>query len=85
MFYEMLMGRKPYTGSTAIEVLQQHVAAPPPTLPVALAHYQWLLERLMAKSREDRFESAQGALDAIAALVSPASTPALAPPSALAM
>src|SRR5256885_17191338 len=28
MFYEMLMGRKPYTGGTAMDVLQQHVNAP---------------------------------------------------------
>jgi DNA-binding response OmpR family regulator len=67
MFYEMLTGRKPYTGSSAIEVLQQHVSAPVPQLPSELAHHQWLLARLMAKSREDRFPSAQAALDAIAA------------------
>jgi CheY-like chemotaxis protein len=68
MFYEMLTGRKPYVGSTAIEVLQQHVAAPTPTLPPPLARHQWLLERLIAKSRDDRFATAQAALDAIAAV-----------------
>jgi DNA-binding response OmpR family regulator len=70
MFYEMLAGAKPFTGSTAIEVLEQHVSAPMPALPPALAHHQWLLERLLAKSVDDRFPSAQAALDAIAGPVS---------------
>jgi len=48
-------------------VLQLHVTAPVPTLPPALSRYQWLLDRLMAQSRDDRFASAQAALDAIAA------------------
>jgi eukaryotic-like serine/threonine-protein kinase len=67
MFYEMLVGKKPYTGSSAIEVLQQHVSTPVPQLPAELSRHQWLLERLMAKSRDDRFASAQAALDSIAA------------------
>jgi hypothetical protein len=39
-----------------------------------------MLERLMAKSRDDRFESAEAALDAIAALPAPGivQAPALA-------
>ena len=39
-----------------------------PPLPEDAARHQWLLARLMAKSREQRFDSAQAALDAIAAL-----------------
>ncbi len=69
MFYEMLAGAKPFTGSSAIEVLEQHVSAPTPSLPPALAHHQWLLERLLAKSVDDRFPSAQAALDAMPAAV----------------
>jgi hypothetical protein len=33
MCYELLTGQKPYIGGTAMEVLQQHVNAPLPTLP----------------------------------------------------
>ena len=33
--YEMLTGQQPYTGGTAMEVLQQHVSAPVPVLPPA--------------------------------------------------
>lgn len=59
MFYEMLTGRKPYTGHTAMEVLEQHVSAPVPRLPEPLAHHQPLLERLMAKQREQRIGSVE--------------------------
>jgi len=56
--YEMLTGTKPYTGNTAMEVLQQHVSAPLPLLPTDLARYQPLLTRLLAKSRGGRPDSA---------------------------
>ncbi len=58
ILYEMLTGQKPYTGGTALDVLQQHVSAPPPQLPQALERYQPLLTRLVAKSRNERVASA---------------------------
>jgi DNA-binding response OmpR family regulator len=67
MFYEMLTGKKPYTGGSAMDVLQQHVNAPLPMLPKALAHHEPLLLKMMAKSREDRFGSAEEILVAISA------------------
>jgi Protein kinase domain len=66
--YEMLTGQKPYTGGTAMEVLQQHVSAPLPALPVELARYQPLLTGLLAKSRAERLGSAQEIIAAAAAL-----------------
>ncbi len=68
IFYEMLTGQKPYTGGTAMEVLQQHVSAPPPTLPADLARYQPLLARLVAKARGERCTDAAEILAAVAAL-----------------
>lgn len=68
MLYEMLTGRKPYHGSTALEVLQQHVSAPLPQLPPAQSRYQRILDRLLAKDREDRFASAEDILSALAEL-----------------
>lgn len=62
IFHELLTGSKPYLGATAIEVLQQHVTAPLPQLPPELARHQALLDGLMAKSREDRFASAEALL-----------------------
>jgi len=66
MYYEMLTGRKPYTGNSAMDVLQQHVNAPVPQLPRALAHHEPLLAKLLAKAREERFSSATELLAAIA-------------------
>ena len=66
--YEMLTGQKPYTGGTAMEVLQQHVSAPMPTLPDELARYQPFLARLLAKARGERFASAAEIMVAAAAL-----------------
>jgi len=57
ILYEMLSGKKPYLGASAIDVLQQHVMAPVPELPVHHLAYQPLLERLMSKSREQRIAS----------------------------
>lgn len=68
MFYEMLTGRKPYTGLSAIDVLQQHVTAPVPQLPHSHVHLQALLEGLIAKSRDDRFANAEQAIEAIAGM-----------------
>jgi DNA-binding response OmpR family regulator len=68
IFYEMLTGEKPYTGGTAMEVLQQHVSAPAPALPADLARYQPLLARLVAKARGERFADAAAIIAAVAAL-----------------
>ena len=66
IFYEMLTGRKPFAGTSAIEVLQEHVNAPLPQLPERYAHYQPLLDRMLAKSREQRFASAEEVIEALA-------------------
>ena len=63
ILYEMLAGKKPYLGASAIDVLQQHVMAPVPELPVHHMSYQPLLERLMSKSREQRIASCDELLD----------------------
>jgi DNA-binding response OmpR family regulator len=64
IFYEMLTGKKPFAGTSAIEVLQQHVNAPLPQLPERHAHHQPLLDRLLAKSRDQRFSSAEEVIEA---------------------
>jgi serine/threonine protein kinase len=66
--YEMLTGQKPYTGGTAMEVLQQHVSSPLPALPDDLRRYQPFLARLLAKARGERFATAAEIMAAAAAL-----------------
>ncbi len=69
VFHEMLTGSRPYTGITAIEVLQQHVSEPVPKLPSALAQYQPLIESMMAKDRNQRMPSAEALLAHLAETV----------------
>jgi tRNA A-37 threonylcarbamoyl transferase component Bud32 len=68
MYYEMLIGRKPFTGATAMEVIYKHKRAELPDIAPQFAEYQVLLQRLLAKAPGDRFQSARELLDAIAAL-----------------
>jgi DNA-binding NarL/FixJ family response regulator len=66
MFYEMLVRRKPFHGETAMEILQQHVGAPLPQLPAELAGFQPILERLLAKKPNDRYDTAAQLVEALA-------------------
>src|ERR1700742_1755255 len=59
IYFEMLTGRRPFIGSSAMEVLQQHVNAPTPPLPSSLSPHDPLLAKLLAKSRTDRYGSAE--------------------------
>jgi hypothetical protein len=72
VFYEMLTGRKPYTGGSAMEVIYKHKRAELPVIDPQYASYEPILRRLLAKSPEDRFQSARALLDAVAELKVPA-------------
>jgi eukaryotic-like serine/threonine-protein kinase len=67
IFFEMLTGRKPFYGSTAIDVLQQHVTGTIPQLPTGIACFQPILDRLLAKKAEDRYSDAAQLSGALAA------------------
>jgi len=67
ILFEMLTGRRPFTGSSAMDVLQQHVHSPMPPLPDSLAHLEPLLATLLAKSRDERFAKAAEVAEAAAA------------------
>jgi serine/threonine protein kinase len=66
ILFEMLSGNKPYTGSSAIEVMQQHVHGPRPRLPPQQIEYEALLEHFMARQRDERFPDALAASGALA-------------------
>jgi tRNA A-37 threonylcarbamoyl transferase component Bud32 len=72
MFYEMLIGHKPYTGATAMEVIYKHKRAEMPEIAPQFADYQEILRRLLAKSPDDRYQSAGALLEAISAFKIPA-------------
>jgi eukaryotic-like serine/threonine-protein kinase len=72
MFYEMLIGHKPYTGATAMEVIYKHKRAELPEIAPQFAGYKTVLQRLLAKSPADRYQSARELLEAISAFKIPA-------------
>jgi hypothetical protein len=59
IFYEMLTGEKPYEGDSAIKVIMKHIQSPVPTLPPELDQFQPLLNRMMAKNRDQRVADAE--------------------------
>lgn len=59
ILYEMLVGEKPHTGKTTFEVLDRHRKAPVPPLPKYVGRFQGLVERLMAKDPDGRFDNVQ--------------------------
>ena len=67
ILFEMLTGRRPFTGSSAMDVLQQHVHSPTPPLPTSFAHLEALLATLLAKNRDERFAKALEVAEAAAA------------------
>ena len=72
VFYEMLIGRKPYNGATAMEVIYKHKRAELPEIAPQFALYEAVLRRLLAKAPGDRYQSAGELLAAVSALKIPA-------------
>jgi class 3 adenylate cyclase len=58
VFFNMLTGEKPYKGETLEDIVQQHLHAPVPKLPVRYRHLQFFLDRMMSKDKEDRYSAA---------------------------
>jgi serine/threonine protein kinase len=58
IFHEMLTGRKPYRADTAMGIIYLHANATIPLLPTRFAQYQALLNMMLAKSPDDRLQSA---------------------------
>ena len=60
-------GAKIYDSANAADVISMHVKAPVPKLAVLLADYQPILDKLLAKSPDDRYQSASDLLQEIGA------------------
>ncbi len=59
VFYNMLTGRKPYTGDTLEGIVQQHLRAETPKLQAEYGHWQPLLDAMMAKNKSQRHSAKQ--------------------------
>ncbi len=66
IFYEMLTGQKIFETASSSAVVSMHVNAPVPRLPERLAGYQPVLDRLLAKKPDDRYQSARELFCAVA-------------------
>jgi serine/threonine-protein kinase PpkA len=55
MFYELLSGRTPFNGDTPIAVMMAHLTQPAPPLDAEFAYFQPVLDRMLAKNRDDRY------------------------------
>ena len=58
MLYFMLTGRPLYRANTMLDLMHMHLDAPIPMLPEELMGFGTLLNKLVAKKPEDRFQSA---------------------------
>lgn len=59
VLFEMLTGKLPYKKKEGlISIIQQHIEAPVPRLPEDLSRYQPLIDKMMAKNKQNRISSA---------------------------
>jgi serine/threonine protein kinase len=65
MFYELVTGVQPYQAEDSAQLLGMHVNGAVPRFIDAMARYQPLLDGLMAKNPNHRFESARELLRAL--------------------
>jgi FixJ family two-component response regulator len=66
IFYEMLTGQRLFGDASPSDLVYQHVHGPVPQLSARLAGYQTIIDRLLAKKPEDRFQSARDLFATIA-------------------
>jgi DNA-binding response OmpR family regulator len=65
VFYLMLTGTVPFKSTTITRMLEAHLNAPIPTLPRSATALQPLIDGLLAKNPNDRFQTAADVLDGI--------------------
>ncbi|ROQ20289.1 serine/threonine-protein kinase PpkA [Marinimicrobium koreense] len=72
VFYEMLTGQVPYQADEAVAIAIKHLTAPIPKLPPQYQAYQKILNQLLAKDPDNRFQRGRDVIAAIDALEGPA-------------
>ena len=70
ILFEMLSGHKPYRAENPMAIVYKHRKEPLPQLPAQFAAVQPVLERLMAKLPQERFDDASQARAALAETLS---------------
>ena len=59
IFVEMLIGQRVFDAESPAGLIYQHVHGAIPQLPAKLSGYQPIVNRLLAKKPEDRFQTAR--------------------------
>ncbi len=68
VFYEMLTGTVPFQADEAVAIAIKHLTAPIPKLPPQFSLFQPLLNRMLAKEPDDRYQRGREVVEAIQAL-----------------
>lgn len=55
VFYEMLTGKKPFSGVNTVAITYEHVHADIPTLSTEFQHFQPILNKVLAKDTSERY------------------------------
>lgn len=55
LFYEMLAGKPPFVGETAMQIAFAHVHGKPPSLPVGYEFLEPIVQRMLSKDPKQRF------------------------------
>jgi len=75
VFYEILTGKLPYTGSDSLSTALAHLTEPLPELPINHGQYQGILRKLLAKDPAERFANADALIAALDQLPASAAAP----------
>lgn len=78
VLYEMISGMPPFKGSRTMSVVMKHISEPIPKLPEELRSCQPLIERMMAKERDQRIGSEAEWHELIKPLLKPFKLPRVA-------
>ena len=65
IFYEMLSGLKAFKAETAIQAIHQHTTLPPPSLDDEYSYLQGVIDKVLAKEPENRYQSTDEFVKAI--------------------
>ncbi len=82
VFYWLLVGRHPFESDSPFGQMMKHLTEPVPRLPAEVARFQPVIDRLMAKDPEERYQRGQDLVDALDVLASvePRGRPGAPPP-----
>lgn len=67
ILFELLSGKRPYKGSSTASLIYKHVYADIPKLPDDLLQFQTIIDRLLAKNPDDRYQNATEFIKALEA------------------